>query len=152
MLERWSTLGIDVHYEHKLTGIDSDGQRARFTLPDGREQWQRYDFVHVVPPMRAPDAVKSSPLAVQTGPMAAGGWLEVSKETLQHKRYPEVFGIGDINGTPRGKTAATIKKSAPIVVHNLLQVMQGKPADQVFDGLYLLPAAHPGRRGFADRV
>lgn len=139
VLERWSTLGIDVHYEHKLTGIDSDSQRARFTLPDGREQWQPYDFVHVVPPMRAPDAVKSSPLAVQTGPMAAGGWLDVSKETLQHKRYPEVFGVGDINGTPRGKTAATIKKSAPIVVHNLLQVMQGKPADQVFDGYTSCP-------------
>ena len=89
--------------------------------------------------MRAPDAVKSSPLAVQTGPMAAGGWLDVSKETLQHKRYPEVFGVGDINGTPRGKTAATIKKSAPIVVHNLLQVMQGKPADQVFDGYTSCP-------------
>lgn len=139
VLQRWAALGIDVHYERTLSGIDSGGRRVRFTLPDGREQWQAYDFVHVVPPMRAPDAVKNSLLAVQSGPLAAGGWLDVSKDTLQHKRYPEVFGIGDINGTPRGKTAATIKKSAPIVVHNLLQVMQGKAADQVFDGYTSCP-------------
>lgn len=139
VLQRWATLGVEVHYERTLSGIDSSGHRARFTLPDGSEQWQAYDFVHVVPPMRAPDAVKNSLLAVQSGPLAAGGWLEVSKDTLQHKRYPEVFGIGDINGTPRGKTAATIKKSAPIVVHNLLQVMQGRVPDQVFDGYTSCP-------------
>lgn len=50
-----------------------------------------------------------------------------------------MFGLGDTNGTPRGKTAATVKKSAPIVVHNLLQVMQGKPADQKFDGYTSCP-------------
>ena len=30
--------------------------------------------------------------------MAAGGWLDVDKATLQHKRFPNVFGVGDING------------------------------------------------------
>jgi hypothetical protein len=38
-----------------------------------------YDFIHVVPPMRAPDAVKNSDLAWKEGPFAAGGWLEVDK-------------------------------------------------------------------------
>jgi sulfide:quinone oxidoreductase len=89
--------------------------------------------------MRAPDAVKNSPLAWQAGPMAAGGWLEVDKATLQHRRFANDFGIGDINGTPRGKTAATVKKSAPLVVHNLLRVMQGQPADEKFDGYTSCP-------------
>jgi sulfide:quinone oxidoreductase len=40
-----------------------------------------------------------------------------------------VFGLGDINGTPRGKTAATVKKSAPMA-HNLVRVIAGQPADQ----------------------
>lgn len=71
--------------------------------------------------------------------MAGGGWLEVDKETLQHKRYPNVFGVGDINGTPRGKTAATVKKSAPIVAANLAEVIAGRAPLQKFDGYTSCP-------------
>ena len=90
--------------------------------------------------MRSPSGVvKNSDLSAKQGPMAGGGWLEVSKDTLQHKRYPNVFGVGDINGTPRGKTAATVKKSAPLVAHNLVRVIDGQPADQIFDGYTSCP-------------
>ena len=44
-----------------------------------------------------------------------------------------------INGTPRGKTAATVKKSAPIVAHHVVQAIAGKPLDQVFDGYTSCP-------------
>jgi sulfide:quinone oxidoreductase len=98
-----------------------------------------YDFIHVVPPMRAPDAVKNSDLAWKEGPFAAGGWLEVDKATLQHRRYPNVFGVGDVNGTPRGKTAATIKKSAPIVAQHLVDVIAGRAPGQTFDGYTSCP-------------
>jgi sulfide:quinone oxidoreductase len=50
-----------------------------------------------------------------------------------------VFGIGDINGTPRGKTAATVKKSAPIVAHNLVEVVAGRDPDLTFDGYTSCP-------------
>ena len=76
---------------------------------------------------------------VIAGFFAAGGWLEVDKTTLQHRRYPNVFGIGDVNGTPRGKTAATVKKSAPIVAHNLVQAIAGGPPDEAFDGYTSCP-------------
>jgi sulfide:quinone oxidoreductase len=139
VLARWKDLGIGVEFSHKLTAVDIGARRATFTTPEGEKVEKPYDFLHVVPPMRAPDAVKTSPLAWQAGPMAAGGWLEVDKATLQHRRFANVFGIGDINGTPRGKTAATVKKSAPLVVHNLLRVMQGQPADEKFDGYTSCP-------------
>ena len=71
--------------------------------------------------------------------MAAGGWLEVDKSTLQHRRFPNIFGIGDINGTPRGKTAATVKKSAPIVANNLMAVIAGRQPVESFDGYTSCP-------------
>lgn len=71
--------------------------------------------------------------------MAAGGWLEVDPQTLQHRRFPNVFGIGDINGTPRGKTAATVKKSAPMVVQNLMDVIEGRTPTASFDGYTSCP-------------
>ena len=139
VLERWKSLGIDVEFSRKLTAIDIGARRATFVSPEGEKQEMPYDFIHVVPPMRAPDAVKNSDLAWKEGPFAAGGWLEVDKSTLQHRRYPNVFGIGDINGTPRGKTAATVKKSAPLVAHNLVEVIAGRKADEAFDGYTSCP-------------
>ena len=139
VLERWKALGIDVEFSRKLTAIDIGARRATFVSPEGEKQEMPYDFIHVVPPMRAPDAVKNSDLAWKEGPFAAGGWLEVDKATLQHRRYPNVFGIGDINGTPRGKTAATVKKSAPLVAHNLVEVIAGRQADEAFDGYTSCP-------------
>jgi sulfide:quinone oxidoreductase len=139
VLERWKTLGIDVEFSRKLTAIDIGARRATFVSPEGEKQEMPYDFIHVVPPMRAPDAVKNSDLAWKEGPFAAGGWLEVDKTTLQHRRYANVFGIGDINGTPRGKTAATVKKSAPIVAHNLVEQIAGRKPDQAFDGYTSCP-------------
>jgi len=89
--------------------------------------------------MSANDSVRNSDLAWKEGPFAGGGWLEVNRETLQHRRFPNVFGIGDINGTPRGKSAATIKGSAPIVAHNLIRVIQNQLPDQQFNGYSSCP-------------
>ncbi len=139
VLRRWQALGIDVETAHRLAAVDIGARRATFVTPEGEKLEKPYDFLHVVPPMRAPDAVKNSDLAWQEGPFAAGGWLEVDKTTLQHRRYPNVFGIGDINGTPRGKTAATVKKSAPIVAHNLVETIAGRTPDQSFDGYTSCP-------------
>ena len=95
VLQRWQKLGIAADYQSTLVAVDVQAKRARFANAQGAEHDLEYDFLHVVPPMRAPDAVLHSDLAVQHGALAAGGWLDVHKDTLQHLRYPNVFGIGD---------------------------------------------------------
>lgn len=139
VLRRWKALDVQPHYLSKLVAVDGGGRRATFASPEGERTTLGYDFLHVVPPMRAPDVVKSSDLAWKEGPFAAGGWLEVDKSTLQHRRHKNVFGIGDINGTPRGKTAATVKKSAPVVAANLAAVIAGQEPRERFDGYTSCP-------------
>ena len=139
VLQRWQELGIGVEYLHTLKAVDIAAREASFASPEGEITKVDYDFIHVAPPMRAPDAVKNSDLAAQEGPMAASGWLDVDKSTLQHRRYANVFGLGDINGTPRGKTAATVKKSAPLVAQHLVAVIAGRALEQVFDGYTSCP-------------
>jgi len=139
VLGRWQQLGIAVDYHQRLVAVDIGARRATFASPEGERTQRPYDFLHVVPPMRAPDAVRHSALAWQEGPFAAGGWLEVDKSTLRHRRFGNVFGVGDINGTPRGKTAATVKKAAPLVAHNLVQLIAGREPDQAFDGYTSCP-------------
>jgi len=63
----------------------------------------------------------------------------VDRETLRHRRYPNVFGVGDINGTPRGKTAATVKQSVPMVVKNLTDVIAGRDPTEKFNGYTSCP-------------
>ncbi len=139
VLQRWENLKIPPkpHYKRRLDAVDIEKKAAYFIDGDGKKHSEDYDFLHVVPPMFAPDAVLNSSLVVADG--VQKGWLEVNKETLQHTRYPNVFGIGDINGTPRGKTAATVKKSAPVVADNLVRVIKGEEAQPLFDGYTSCP-------------
>ena len=44
---------------------------------------------------------------------------------MQHRRYANIFGIGDINGVPKGKTAASVKWQAPVAVANLIDRDRG---------------------------
>lgn len=96
-----------------------------------------YDFIHVVPPMKAVDAVANSKLGWQQG--SAKGWLECDDVTLQHKRYKNVFGIGDILGIPLGKTGGSARHHGPILVDNLIAVMEGKEPEAQFDGYTVCP-------------
>ena len=139
ILDRWTEANVPVVFNSKMVAIDIGARQATFQSPEGERTVEDYDFIHVVPPMRAPDAVFNSPLAWQEGPMAAGGWLEVDRETLRHRRYPNVFGVGDINGTPRGKTAATVKQGVPLAVNNLIDVIAGRDPSQRFNGYTSCP-------------
>lgn len=64
--------------------------------------------------MGPPDVLLNSPVA------DAVGWVDVDKETLQHKKYPNVFGIGDCTNLPTSKTAAAVGK----VVHACVCLMK----------------------------
>ena len=96
-----------------------------------------YDFIHVVPPMKPVDAVANSKLGWQKG--SAKGWLEVDQYTLQHRRYENVFGIGDILGIPKGKTGGSARHHGPILTENLINVMEGKKPTAKFDGYTVCP-------------
>ncbi len=114
--------GINVHFNSELVEIDAGGRKAVINDNSTGEQITLgYDFMHVVPPQSAPDWVKASPLA---DPANAAGYIEVDKHSLQHVRYPNVFALGDAGNTPNSKTGAAIRKQAPVLVKNLLALME----------------------------
>jgi sulfide:quinone oxidoreductase len=78
-------------------------------------------MMHVTPPMSAPDIIKNSPLAVEGDPQ---GWVDVDGETLQHKRYKNVYSLGDVANTGDTKTGGAVRKQAPVVVNNVLSALQ----------------------------
>jgi sulfide:quinone oxidoreductase len=130
--------GIDVAYDHDLVAIDPGRKIAKFKTPVGPEEMS-YDFIHLVPPQRAPDAIRQSPLPWRTGALAADGWVETNRDTMQHGRYPEIFVVGDIAGVPRGKTAASVKWQAPVAAANLVSVIEGRPMRETYNGYTSCP-------------
>lgn len=138
VLELWQGLDIAPQYQQTLRAVDIPAREAVFEQADGSTRTENYDFLHVVPPMQAPRVVRDSALAWQDEDTPRG-WLEVNADTLQHRRYPNVFGVGDVNGTPRGKTAATVKTSAPLVTENLLAVMADREPPATFNGYTSCP-------------
>ena len=113
--------GVDLNFGKRLVRIDGPGRTAWFEAQnaDGEtvEESTRFDMIHVVPPQTAPDFVRASPLADEAG------WVDVDQNTLQHKRYENVWGLGDAMNAPNAKTAAAARMQAPIVANNLLQAV-----------------------------
>jgi sulfide:quinone oxidoreductase len=125
------------HHKYEVQG-DYDKELKEYDMIDKEEEVTlEYDFLHVTPPMSAVDAVANSLLAWQKG--NAQGWLEVDRETLQHKRYENVFGIGDTCGIPMGKTGGSARHQAPVVVANLVSAMNGQKPLAKYDGYTVCP-------------
>lgn len=129
--------GIDVAFQHNLVAIDADARKATFEIVGGDRQGQRidvgYDMLHVSPPQSPPDEIKASPL------VNAAGWVEVDQNSMQHARYPNVFALGDVCSTPNSKTAAAVRKQAPVVVANLLRLMRRETVAGGYDGYASCP-------------
>ncbi|MCG8274291.1 NAD(P)/FAD-dependent oxidoreductase [Aquamicrobium sp. NLF2-7] len=136
--EMFAGRDIAVNYSHVLKAIDPGAKQATYAT-EGGDVTLDYDFIHVVPPMRAPDAVLASPLPWQDGALAADGWIEADKATLRHPRYPNVFAVGDIAGVPRGKTAASVKWQVPVVVDNLVAETAGRAPQAIYNGYTSCP-------------
>ncbi len=124
-------------HKYQVQG-EYDKEYEEYEMIDKEEEVSlEYDFIHISPPAAAVDAVAGSLLGWQKG--NAAGWLEVDRETLQHRRYKNVFGIGDVCGIPIGKTGGTARHQAPVVVKNLVSVMEGREASEKFDGYTVCP-------------
>lgn len=125
--------GVEGLFQHDLISID-DGNSATFKqLNTGETVKKEFNFLHVVPKMGPFSFVKNSPIANEAG------FVHVDDATLQHKKYPNIWSAGDASSMPVSKTAAAITSQAPVLVHNLLNTIDGKPADAVYDGYASCP-------------
>jgi len=124
--------GIKTNFNHNLVAIDGPAKTATFETTDSEGNKQRvtkaFDMIHVTPPQSAPDFIKNSPLA------NSAGWVDVNDKTLQHHKFSNIFGLGDATSTPNAKTAAAVRKQVPILVDNILHLINNQPLDEKYDG------------------
>ncbi|PYH41331.1 NAD(P)/FAD-dependent oxidoreductase [Aspergillus saccharolyticus JOP 1030-1] len=125
--------GVEGLFQHDLVAVE--GNTATFAKVDGSgAQVQReFDLLHVVPKMGPHAFVKNSPLA------DAAGFVDVDNATTQHKKFKNVWSIGDASSLPTSKTAAAVIAEAPVMVRNLLRAAEGKAPDAEYDGYTSCP-------------
>jgi eukaryotic sulfide quinone oxidoreductase len=98
---------ITINLRTNLIEVLPDTNQAVFENLDkpGETTTTEYEMLHVTPPMSAPDVLVQSKNLVTTT-----GYLDVSKTTLQHTKFENIFGIGDCSASPNSKTAASVGK------------------------------------------
>ncbi len=160
---------INLRFHHKLVAVDGDKQIAWYELGkditaggcvvmsgedtekhldetfqynykdvkvtvDGNRYGIHYDMLHTAPPSVAPKFIKESDL------VNAAGWLDVDHKTMQHNKYANIFGLGDVAALPTAKTGAAIRKQVPIVVDNLdLLMKRDKIGNKAYNGYSSCP-------------
>ena len=161
---------INLRFHHKLVAVDGDKQIAWYEMGqeitaggcvvissdkvddlkldekfqynykdvkvtlEGNRYGIHYDMLHTAPPSVAPKFVKNSTL------VNPAGWLDVNHQTMQHNKYPNIFGLGDVSALPTAKTGAAIRKQAPIVVDNIDRLMNThKMGTQSYNGYSSCP-------------
>jgi len=124
--------GINLCLNENLVAVDGPARKAWFDRTDGEGNTSRieveFDMLHVCPVQTAPDFIRQSPLANDAG------WVDVSAETLQHSKFGNIFGVGDVCSAPNAKTAAAVRKQAPVVAENAIKVLSGNAPHAVYDG------------------
>ncbi len=129
--------GVNVHYQRNLVAVDGAAKTATFENVGDQNKGERatvpFDMLHVSPPQSPPEEIRSSPL------VNAAGWVEVNQNSMQHVRYPNLFALGDVASTPNSKTAAAVRKQAPVVVGNILHLMGKTAVEGGYDGYASCP-------------
>ena len=151
ILKQFEQRNFKYNYNHNLKAVDLEKNVATFDHfwdekgeydPDLEEYdivtkhkdvEVPYDFLHITPPMKAPDEIGNS--AIGSGK----GWVPVNKETLQHVKYDNIFALGDIAAVPMGKTGGSVRKQYKVVVENIISMMEGKKLTSKYDGYTVCP-------------
>jgi sulfide:quinone oxidoreductase len=141
LLEISRRYGIKLIFQSNLKEINGVTKEAVIEIKKegGNEHITvKYDMIHVAPPMSAPDFIRNSPLAVKDDPL---GWVDVDVQTLQHKRYKNIFSLGDVANAGDTKTGGAVSRQAPVVVNNITSMLEKKSAGDIskYNGYTVCP-------------
>ena len=129
--------GISTSMQHTLRAIDAGAKRATFDTPDGTAEME-YDYIHIIPPQRAPDVIRQSGLS-WADKWTEEGWVECDMASLRHLRYDTIWALGDVAGVPKGKTAASVKWQVPVVEDGLIAAIEGRDPTETYNGYTSCP-------------
>ena len=132
----------DIYFKYikpdSVHSFDESGMKIGEEQLGNNEIKIHFDMLHLAPPQAAPKFIQESDISLKEGP--GKGWVDVDIHTLQHLRFPNIFALGDVAHLPTAKTGAAIRKQAPVLVGNLLQLIrENKVGEEAYSGYSSCP-------------
>lgn len=135
-LDECAKRGIEVYLGWELLSVreDAHSKVAVFKNVDTGETIEK-DFVGAAinPPS------KQHQFLLDAGVCDAQGMVDINRYTHQHKKFENIFAIGDcISGNTTRTYTGGIHQN-PVVKHNVLQYLEGKECNAIYDGYTYMP-------------
>jgi sulfide:quinone oxidoreductase len=115
---------IGIEPDFMVEHIDNDTK----TLVSMDEREVAFDLLVTVPLNMGADFVARSGLGDELN------YVAVDKGTLQSRKHPNIFAIGDASDIPTSKAGSVAHFSVELFADNFLDLLAGRPMTRLFDG------------------
>ncbi|MBI5397540.1 MAG: NAD(P)/FAD-dependent oxidoreductase [Verrucomicrobia bacterium] len=116
--------GIQVVPDFALCEVDN----ARTTLVSYDNREVGYDLLVTIPVCKGAEVIARSGMGDELN------YVETNKHTLQSRKWPNVWVIGDAGDAPTAKAGSVAHFMADVLVENFLHHVRGEPLADQFDG------------------
>lgn len=129
--------GIELRTSAEIVEVDAAQRQVHIaTRGGGSRATLAYDVLHVEPPQTAPSWLQGTGLS---DPADAGGFVEVDPVSLQHRRFANVWSLGDAAATTNSKSGGALRPQAKALVKNVVAAMKGKAPTAKYNGYSVSP-------------
>lgn len=128
--------GVKVEYGVNFLGLEQDKQIAIFeNLKSKKIETRPFSNLYSLLPCEPHESLLKSGLATKE----TNNLLDVDRETLQHKKYKNIFGLGDVNNLPTTKGFSSGFYQLHVVRNNLMRCFNGQEMDAKYTGYTKVP-------------
>lgn len=128
--------GVESELNTKLVEIDKKNYKATFeNVNTGEKSVRDYSALYVIPPTKPHQNLVDSGLATKD----SNYLLDVDRGTLRHRKYKNIFGLGEVNNIPTTKGFWNGMYQVHHVKHNLNRSLHGQSLNAIFDGATKVP-------------
>ena len=124
-----SSYGVEVVRSAHV--VEVGDRRLTVRTPDGDRELDDLTYAHVVPHYRAPGWIAEADLGQATD------LVDIDPETLQHRRHPSVWAIGDSADVATRPSGGALRKQVDVLAHNLTRA--GGTPPRRYDGYTVMP-------------
>ena len=146
---RIADYGIEVRRESRLSEVLPEAKTAVISAPadsdsgagSGSEPERiPYDALIVEPLQRAPEWIAEAGLAgASSREDSERGFVEVDPRTLQHRRFANVWALGDAAVSRSQRSGGALRKQTQALAENIVSVLSEEAPQSQYDGYTVAP-------------
>jgi len=115
---------ITIESDFAIESVDNESK----TIHDYGGKTVPFDILVTVPTNKGSEMIEISGMGDELN------FIPTDKATLQSKKYPDVFVIGDATNVPTSKAGSVVHFEAEILTENILSYINGQKMEEEFDG------------------